>query len=83
MDKQSQSSDWIDKAKKRGYGQVTYLLLDVIEPIAPLVAQGLWVVQPLAGLWGAGNALQILAETLESPDGVKQLQHRLSDDTQE
>ena len=76
-------SDWIDRAKQRGYGQVIEVLLDAIAPIAPIIAQGLWIVQPLAGLWGQSNALQRLAETLEDPDGVTQLRQRLSDDTQE
>lgn len=83
MDKQLQSSDWIDQAKQRGYGQVIDVLLDVIEPIAPIIAQGLWVAQPLAGLWGQSNALQLLAETLEDPDGVTLLRQCLLDDTQE
>lgn len=83
MDKNLPSSDWVDQAKQRGYGQVVEILLDAIEPIAPIIAQGLWVAQPLAGLWGQSNALQLLAETLEDPDGVTQLRQRLSDDTQE
>ena len=83
MDKQSHLSDWIEKAKQRGYGQFIAVLLDAIEPIAPIIAQGLWVAQPLAGLWGGANTLQLLAETLEEPDGVKQLRQHLADDTQE
>ena len=76
-------SDWIDRAKQRGYGPAIRILLDAIEPLAPLLAQGLWVAQPLAGLWGQSGALQQLAETLENPEGVSQLRQRLTDDTQE
>jgi len=83
MDKQLHSSDWIDQAKQRGYGDALEVLLTAIEPIAPIIAQGLWVAQPLAGLLGQSTALQYLAETLEEPDGVIQLRQRLSDDTQE
>ena len=83
MDKQSHMSDWIEKVKQRGYGQWVYVLLDVIEPIAPLVAQGLWVAQPLVGLWDQSDTLQMLAETLEDPDGIAQLRQYLSDDKQE
>ncbi len=83
MDKQLHSSNWIDQAKQRGYGDALEVLLTAIEPIAPIIAQGLWVAQPLAGLLGHSNTLQDLAETLEDPDGLMQLRQRLSDDTQE
>jgi len=83
MDKQLHSSDWVNQAKQRGYAPVIEVLLDAITPIAPIIAQGLWVAQPLAGLLGHSHALQHLAETLEDPDGVMQLRQRLSDDTQE
>jgi hypothetical protein len=83
MDKQLHSSDWIDQAKQRGYGGALEVLLIAVEPIAPIIAQGLWVAQPLAGLLGHSNALQQLAEALEEPDGVIKLRQRLSDDTQE
>lgn len=83
MDKQSHTLDWIEKAKQRGYGGVLSVLLDTIEPIAPIVAQGLWVFQPLAGLWNRSSTIQVLAETLETPDGINELRHYLADDTQE
>lgn len=83
MDKQSHTSDWAKKARDKGYDQWLLVLLDAIEPIAPIVAQGLWVTQPLAGLWGKSSAVQLLAETLEAPDGVTRLRKQLSDDTGE
>ena len=51
MDGQLQVSNWIESARRRG--QVPFLLtvLDVIEPIAPALAQGLLVAQPLASFW--------------------------------
>lgn len=83
MDKQSHTSDWAQKARDNGHDQWLLILLDAIEPIAPIVAQGLWVAQPLAGLWGKSTALQHLAQTLETPDGVDQLRQQLSDGTGE
>ena len=56
------------------------MLLDVIEPIAPALAQCLWVAQPLAGLWDGAKAVQALAELLEEPNGVEQLRQRLADE---
>lgn len=83
MDKQSQTPDWLDRAKQNGYDQWVLVFLDAIEPIAPIIAQGLWVVQPLSGLWGGASSVQHLAETLESPDGIDHLRQRLSDNTGE
>lgn len=83
MDKQSHTSDWAQKARNKGYDQWLLVLLDAIEPIAPIVAQGLWVTQPIAGLWGGTTAIKLLAETLEAPNGVDQLRKQLSDDTGE
>lgn len=84
MDEQSNTADWIETVKQRGYGDIASILLDTIEPIAPIVAQGLWVFQPLAGLWNGTHGVQSLAQLLETPDGIAQLRQRLADDdTQE
>jgi hypothetical protein len=40
----------------------------------------LWVIQPVAGLFGARNAIQDLAETLDMPDGVESLRQQLQDE---
>lgn len=80
MDKPLRSSDWIERLKRRGQAPLMLTLLDVIEPIAPALAQCLWVAQPLAGLWNGAKAVQDLAEWLEEPDGVERLRQRLSDE---
>lgn len=82
MEKQS-TPHWIESTKQRGYSQLMVTVLDIIEPIAPLVAQGLWVAQPFAGLVFSHTTIKSLAETLEDPDGVSRLRQWLSDDTQE
>ncbi len=71
---------WIDKLKVRGGAPYALLTLDVIEPIAPVLAQGLWMAQPLAGLWNGRQDLRDLAELLEAPDGIARLRRRLADD---
>ena len=48
--------DWIDNLKRLVGAPIASTLLDVIEPVAPVLAQGLWVAQPLAGLWNGGDA---------------------------
>ena len=83
MDKQYPSSDWIETVKRRGHAPLLLTLLDVIEPIALALAQGLWAAQPLSGLWHGRQAVRELAEWLEEPDGVEQLRQRLTDKAQE
>ena len=76
-------SDWIEALKRRGQAPALLTLLDVIEPIAPALAQGLWAAQPLAGLWHGRQAVHDLAELLETPDGIERLRRRLTDEAQE
>ncbi len=80
MDEPLRSSDWIERLKRRGQAPLMLTLLDVIEPIAPALAQCLWVAQPLAGLWNGAKAVQDLAERLEEPNGVEQLRQLLSNE---
>ena len=72
--------DWIDRLKGRGGAPYALLTLDVIEPIAPVLAQVMWMAQPLAGLWGGRQDARDLAELLEAPDGIDRLRRRLADD---
>ncbi|MCA9913538.1 MAG: hypothetical protein KC496_09325 [Anaerolineae bacterium] len=70
---------WIAAAQRRGLGAFLLSALDVAEPIAPVLAQALWVMQPTVGLFGGASALAQLAETLEAPDGVAQLRQQLQE----
>ncbi len=54
-------------------------LFDVLEPFAPLAAQGLWVMQPTARLLGEQDFVAFLAHTLEDPAGVAELRAALLD----
>ena len=71
---------WIDKLKRRGGAPYALIMLDVMEPIAPVLAQGLWVAQPLAGLWNGRQALGELAQLLEAPEGIESLRKHLADE---
>ena len=83
MEKSDQPSDWIARAKGRGQAPLLLSLLDAIEPIAPVLAQGLLVAEPLALLWGGGGALRALAEQLEEPGGLEALRRQLADEAAE
>ena len=82
MESQKQPSDWIETARRRGNANLLLSLLDVVEPIAPVLAQGLLVAEPLALLWGGGGALRALAEQLEEPDGLEALRQQLADEAE-
>lgn len=58
--------------------ELWHTILDVIEPIAPLVAQGLHVLQPFARLFNVGERCATWAETLETADGVNTLRQQLT-----
>ena len=80
MDRHYQAADWIEAAKRRGGAPFLLILLDAIEPLAPALAQGLLVAQPLANLWRGGDALRELADLLEEPDGLRELRRQLADE---
>ena len=83
METHNPHSNWIERAKRRGNANFLLSLLDAIEPIAPVVAQGLLVAEPLALLWGGGGALRALSEQLEEPGGVQALRRQLADEAAE
>jgi hypothetical protein len=81
MERSNSKFDWVDKAKKHGFGNILSLVLDGLKPLGPLGAQLLWILQPASGLFGWRKAIGELAETLEEPDGIDQLQQRLHEET--
>jgi hypothetical protein len=83
MERSNNKFDWIDKAKKHKLGNVLALVFDGLRPLGPLGAQLLWVLQPTASLFGWHKTIGELAETLEEPDGIEQLQQRLHEETTE
>jgi hypothetical protein len=79
MDEPVDKYQWIDRAKQRGLGGALNIMFDALEPIGPLGAQILWVIQPVSGLFGWRGAIGALAESLEDPDGVEMMRRRLND----
>jgi hypothetical protein len=51
--------------------------LAFLQPISPLVAQLLYVVQPVVGKFDHQRDLQYFAELLEDPDAFEQFADRL------
>jgi len=80
MKDQSEIGGWIEAVKERGGAPILLTLLDAFEPLAPVLAQGLLVAQPLANLWRGGAALRELADMLEEPDGLRELRRQLADE---
>lgn len=79
MDNTPRGPDPVDKLKRLGGAPFASIMLDVIQPIAPVLAQGLYAAQPLARLWHGADALGELAQLLEAPDGIDILRRRLLD----
>ena len=80
MNGESEIAGWVERAKGRGHGPMLLILLEAFEPLAPVLAQGLLVAQPLANLWRGGAALGELAELLEEPESLRELRALLADD---
>ena len=68
---------WIDVARRRGLTGALDLVFDVLEPVGPLGAQMLYVVQPMAGVFGWRQAVGEIAIALEEPGGVAALRRQL------
>jgi hypothetical protein len=83
MMQSDENSDWIIRAKARGFDGALAMLCDALAPLGPLGAQILWVMQPLSGWFGWRDAVGGLAEALEEPDGIERLRQRLEADLPE
>lgn len=71
-------SHWGERLHAAGLGGVMAALLDAAEPLAPLGAQALWVVQPALSLVLPRDAVADLARVLDAPGGVAWLRERLT-----
>jgi hypothetical protein len=69
--------DWVEEVRSRGWGDGVLSLLDVIEPVAPLAANALWVCQPVAHLFGMGPVIARVARDLEQLHGTESIRQRL------
>lgn len=75
----SEQPGWARQVRARGLDGAVHVALDVLEPLGPLGAQLVWIAQPALGLWIPREALQQLAETLETPGGFEQLRQQLDE----
>ena len=71
--------DWVQRAKTRGLGGTLGTILDALEPLGPLGAQVLWVIQPAMGLFGARDMVREIAEALEEPGGIDRIRQQLEE----
>lgn len=70
--------DWIEQVKVRGMSGAFNTALDALEPLGPLAAQMLYVMQPALGVFGFRTAISELAAALDEPGGIEQLRQRLN-----
>lgn len=78
MVKNEDAQTIIKAIKARGWEDTTRTVLDIIEPLAPLVSQLLWTLQPAARILGAHHTVNTVANLLDSPDGIAYLQTQLA-----
>lgn len=74
---------WIEFAKERGLELPLRVVLDALEPLGPLTAQLLWVLQPALGVFVGHDALSKFANLIEQPDGIASLRALLDDEPPE
>lgn len=79
MIKKRDTQTLITTIKSRGWQDATRSFLDIVEPIAPLLSQVLWVVQPVSSIFDAQKLVRELAESLDSPHGIEALRQQLDE----
>lgn len=72
--------EWITRAKQRGWGGWLLVLIDVLEPFAPLIGQSLFVAAPLFSPLGARQHVEQLGHLLDDPAGLAYIRAHLEDD---
>lgn len=80
-DEQHTDLNWLDDLTERVPASGLLFMLDVIEPVAPVAAGVLWVVQPLVGTVINPLHLTQLAEHLDHAAGVAALRQHLEKHT--
>lgn len=67
---------WIQAHNMRG---VVSLCLDLLEPLAPIGAQLLYIGQPTLGFWVRRDTIGAWATLLEDPASWQHLRHQLTE----
>ncbi len=74
----SNASALLDQISQIAGREPLLALLDLLEPVSALSAQLLYVAQPAARLLGdRGSQISILAQLLETPEGIAQMRSYL------
>jgi hypothetical protein len=68
---------WLREWHGRPQGEWLVTALDMFEPIAPLGAQVLYILQPTLGWMIPRERMNMLAQALETPEGVMAVRHWL------
>ncbi|MGQ9909709.1 MAG: hypothetical protein ACUVS2_12830 [Candidatus Flexifilum sp.] len=73
------TSNWLSDLHARGLLPVLRTALDLVEPLGPLGAQMLYLIQPAAGLFGGSwrQAVDAIGQALEMPDGLHELRAQI------
>lgn len=77
----TQLAQWATTAKAQQWAAPLRLLLDITEPLSPLLAQMLWLSQPFARVLDAHHTLDAWAQMFASPDQRERFRRLLDDDT--
>lgn len=79
MEQKPETQHVIQLIKQRGWEDASRTVLDIIEPIAPLVSSILWVLQPASTVFGARKTIGDLASILDHPQGIDHLREQLDE----
>lgn len=63
---------WEDRIEEAGLDGIVYTILDAAQPLIPLLAQLIWLSQPVFGMIGHYESVGTLAEMLYSPGEFRQ-----------
>jgi hypothetical protein len=73
----TEKTQLVQQLKANGWESSAVFVLDVLEPLGPLGAQVLWVLQPALGAFVPRDVLGDLATVLEDPDETADLRRQL------
>ena len=71
-------TDWAERLRALGLGEVAALLCNAVRPLAPIGAGLLWIAQPALGMFVEKDRVGRLAGLLEDPDALARLGEQLA-----
>jgi hypothetical protein len=79
-EKRAREARWLERLEQTRMLGLAEVGLAFLQPISPLVAQLLYVAQPVVGKFDRQRDLQYFAELLEDPTAFEQFADRLLND---